>query len=114
MSTMAMNVAEQTKDFALLRLVGMVRKQVLSSVLIQGLLLGLIGSVFGLIGGTTTAWIIHACSEAILGYTPQFEYSVRLPLISIAGTMLVVVLASLVPAYQATRVDPKQSLQYED
>lgn len=114
MSTMAMNVAEQTKDFALLRLVGMVRSQVLSSVLIQGLLLGLIGSVFGLIGGTTTAWIIHACSEAILGYTPQFEYSIRLPLISIAGTMLVVVMASLIPAYQATRVDPKQSLQYED
>ncbi|MCU0710511.1 MAG: FtsX-like permease family protein [Pirellula sp.] len=114
MSTMAMNVAEQTKDFALLRLVGMVRGQVLRSVLIQGLLLGLIGSIFGWIGGTTTAWIIHACSEAILGYTPQFDYSIRLPLISIAGTMIVVVLASLIPAYQATRVDPKQSLQYED
>ncbi len=114
MSTMAMNVAEQRKDFALLRLVGMVRSQVLGCILVQGTLIGLIGSVFGWLGGSTTAWIIQSCSEAILGYTPQADYSWALVAVSIAGTMLVVILASLIPAYQATKVDPKQSLQYED
>jgi putative ABC transport system permease protein len=113
-STMAMNVAEQSKEFSLLRLVGMTRGQVLATVMIQGISLGIIGSVFGWLGGITTAWIIQSCSEAILGYTPRSESSWQLPLLSIAGTMFAVVLASLVPAYHATKVDPKKSLEYEE
>jgi len=112
-STMAMNVTEQTKDFSLLRLIGMSRRQVLVCVMTQGLLLGIIGSVFGWLGGVTTALIIHACSEAILGYTPRFESTCRLPILSIAGAIFVVIIASVIPAYRAAKVDPKKSLQYE-
>ncbi|MBM3963846.1 MAG: FtsX-like permease family protein [Planctomycetes bacterium] len=112
-STMAMNVTEQTKDFSLLRLIGMSQRQVLICVMAQGLLLGIIGSVFGWIGGVTTAWIIHACSEVILGYTPRFESAWHLPGLSIAGAIFVVIIASLIPAFRAAQVDPKKSLQYE-
>ena len=112
-TTLAMNVIEQTRDFALLRLVGMSRRQVVLTVMFQAWILGLIGIVFGVIAALSTSMIIYFCSDALLGYTPVFKSNGLLVVVSVIGTVLVVSVAAWLPAYRATTIDPKEELLFD-
>jgi putative ABC transport system permease protein len=109
-TTLAMNVVEQGRDFALLRLVGMTRRQIVGCVMIQAWLLALLGMVFGLIAGGTTVLVIHFCSHALLGYTPLLSIQLWLMVPCLVGTGLIVTLAGWGPARRASLIDPKQEL----
>ena len=112
-TTLAMNTIEQARDFSLLRIVGTSRGQIMLTVLIQAWLLGSIGIIFGLFGGVTTVLIIFGCSEALLGYTPQFQWDPVLMIGSAFATLLIVTLAALIPAWKASRINPIEHLTYE-
>ena len=112
-TTLAMNMLEQARDFSLLRIVGASRGQLMLTVLVQAWLLGIIGVVFGMFGGVTTVLIIYACSEALLGYTPEFEWNFLLMASSALGTMAIVTIAALIPAWNASRINPVEHLTYE-
>ncbi|MCF7961842.1 MAG: FtsX-like permease family protein [Pirellula sp.] len=112
-TTLAMNTIEQARDFSLLRIVGASRGQIMLSVLVQAWLLGSIGIVFGMAGGVTTVLIIVGCSEALLGYTPEFAWNPFLMWISVIATMLIVTIAALFPAWTASQINPIEHLTYE-
>ena len=112
-TTLAMNMLEQARDFSLLRIVGASRGQLMLTVLVQAWLLGIIGVVFGMFGGITTVLIIYGCSEALLGYTPEFEWNFMLMASSALGTMAIVTIAALLPAWNASRINPVEHLTYE-
>lgn len=112
-TTLAMNMIEQARDFSLVRIVGASRGQLMMTVLAQAWLLCAIGIVFGLIGGVTTVLIILGCSEALLGYTPEFQWSPSLMILSSLGTFIIVTLAALIPAWNAARINPIEHLTYE-
>jgi putative ABC transport system permease protein len=112
-TTLAMNMLEQARDFSLLRIVGASRGQLMLTVLVQAWLLGLIGVVFGMFGGVTTVLVIYACSEALLGYTPEFEWNFLLMAASALGTLAIVTIAAWVPAWNASKINPIEHLTYE-
>lgn len=112
-TTLAMNMIEQARDFSLLRIVGASRRQLMSSVLVQAWLLGAIGVSFGMIGGVTTVLIIYSCSEALLGYTPEFEWNPPLMIGCAVGTLVIVTIAAIVPAWNASKINPIRHLTYE-
>jgi putative ABC transport system permease protein len=112
-TTLAMNMLEQARDFSLLRIVGASRGQLMLTVLVQAWLLGIIGVVFGMFGGVTTVLIIYGCSEALLGYTPEFEWNFLLMASSAVGTLAIVTIAALLPAWNASRINPVEHLTYE-
>lgn len=112
-TTLAMNMLEQARDFSLLRIVGASRGQLMLTVLVQAWLLGLIGVVFGMFGGVTTVLVIYACSEALLGYTPEFEWNFLLMAASAVGTLAIVTIAAWVPAWNASKINPIEHLTYE-
>ncbi len=112
-TTLAMNMLEQARDFSLLRIVGASRGQLMLTVLVQAWLLGLIGVVFGLLGGITTVLVIYACSEALLGYTPEFEWNFLLMTASALGTLAIVTVAAWLPAWNASKINPVEHLTYE-
>ena len=112
-TTLAMNTIEQARDFSLLRIVGTSRGQIMLTVLVQAWLLGSIGIIFGMFGGVTTVLIIFGCSEALLGYTPQFQWDPVLMIGSAFATLLIVTLAALIPAWKASRINPIEHLTYE-
>lgn len=112
-TTLAMNMIEQARDFSLLRIVGASRRQLMSAVLVQAWLLGAIGISFGMIGGVTTVVIIYSCSEALLGYTPEFEWNPPLMIGCAFGTLVIVTIAALIPAWNASKINPIRHLTYE-
>ncbi len=112
-TTLAMNMLEQARDFSLLRIVGASRNQLMLTVLVQAWLLGVIGVVFGMFGGVTTVLVIYACSEALLGYTPEFEWNFLLMAASALGTLAIVTVAAWIPAWNASKINPIEHLTYE-
>ena len=112
-TTLAMNMLEQARDFSLLRIVGASRGQLMMTVLVQAWLLGVIGVVFGMLEGITTVLIIYGCSEALLGYTPEFEWNYMLMAGSALGTLAIVTVAAWLPAWNASKINPIEHLTYE-
>ncbi|NLF67643.1 MAG: FtsX-like permease family protein [Candidatus Anammoximicrobium sp.] len=112
-NTLTMNVLEQTRELALLRVVAMTRRQVAKTVLAQALVMGLIGVVVGTIAGAATAWVISLTMLPLLGYQIGFD----LPLDLVGGCFLlalaIVLLAAWLPARRATRLDLLEALKYE-
>ena len=83
------------------------------TVLVQAWLLGIIGVAFGMLGGVTTVLVIYGCSEALLGYTPEFQWDFFLMASSALGTMAIVTIAAWIPACNASKINPIEHLTYE-
>jgi putative ABC transport system permease protein len=111
-NTLAMTVVERIRELALLRAAGATRGQVVRVVAAQAVLLGLGGSVAGLLLGALlalvlTAWL-HAAGNAGL------ERPELTPAIMAAGLlagMLVTLVAALEPARRAGSVSPVTALR---
>jgi putative ABC transport system permease protein len=103
-NTLSITVAQRTREFATLRTLGASRKQVMRSVVIEGLVIGLLASVVGLFAGVGLAKLL----TAIGGDLPEagLVFAVRTVLISLALGTLITLLASVTPALRATRVPP--------
>ena len=54
-NTFAVTVAQRSREFALLRTLGASRRQVLSSVVVETLVIGFVASVLGILGGLLLA-----------------------------------------------------------
>jgi putative ABC transport system permease protein len=103
-NTLSITVAQRTREFATLRTLGASRKQVMRSVVIEGVMIGLLASVLGLFAGLGLAKLL----SAIGGDLPEagLVFSLRTVLVSLALGTVITVLASLTPALRATRVPP--------
>lgn len=112
-NTLAMNVLEQTRELALLRVVAMRRAQVRKTVLSQAALMGTIGLATGSIGGLVGAMITNLTSIPLLGYAVPFRWHPVLIWGSIGVAVAIVLSAALVPAERAARLNLLIALQYE-
>ena len=112
-NTLGMNVLEQTRELALLRVVAMTRGQVRKLVLSQAGILGLVGVLLGMASGVVTAYLITLSMLPLIGYHIPFVLHPLLFAGCFLGAMLLVLLASLLPAERAARLDLLLALQYE-
>ncbi len=107
-NSLSITIAQRTREFATLRTLGATRRQVLRAILFESLAVGIIASVIGLLVGLGLAKGLFALFNAV-GFTlPNSGIVVRARTIevSIVVGVLVTVLASLRPAFRATRVEP--------
>ena len=107
-NTLAITVAQRMRELATLRTLGASRRQVLGSVVLESLAVGLIGSIIGLFLGLGIAVGLMALLKAIGIELPSsgLVFSSRTILVSIGVGTLIALLASLRPAVRATRVEP--------
>ncbi len=112
-NTFSILIAQRTRELALLRAIGASRRQVLTSVLLEAAVIGLFAAVLGLLGGIALAIGVTALLSAIGADLPSAGLVVSSTTISIAFAvgLGVTVLASLLPAVQATRVPPLAALR---
>ncbi|MFL4472783.1 ABC transporter permease [Paeniglutamicibacter sp. MACA_103] len=116
MNTFAVLIAQRTRELALMRTLGAVRKQIRSSVLIEALVVGLLASVLGVLMATgimaalikILASTVSELSFATLAVTSQ---AIMLPII--AGTAITLV-AAWMPARKAMSVAPLAALRPAD
>ncbi len=107
-NSLSITIAQRTREFATLRTIGASRRQILRSVLVESLVVGVLASVTGLFLGLALAKGLFALFEA-LGFTlpnSGLLLETRTIIVSLLVGILVTILASLRPAMRATRVPP--------
>ncbi len=111
-SVLVVSVVQKSKEIGILRATGTTRGQILGVFLLQGAILGLLGSLFGSLMGWLflVAWRGFAVNE---DGVPFFVLSAgpSLYLYVAAGATLVGTLSALFPAQRAARLDPAVAIR---
>ena len=107
-NTLSITVAQRTREFATLRTLGASRKQVMRSVKLEGLVIGLVASVIGLGAGFVISKGMIALFSALGVDLPDAPtvFQGRTVIVSLLLGTGITLLASILPARRATRVPP--------
>jgi lipoprotein-releasing system permease protein len=126
-STLVMAVNDKEADIAILRTCGATPRMIMAIFMVQGGVVGLLGTLLGVIGGIILAWnvteIVHgiealfhvhflSSSVYFVDYLPSRMEWLDVIKISFVSLMLSL-LATLYPAWRAAQLDPVESLRYE-
>ncbi len=118
-SSLVMLVMEKTRDIAILRTMGVSSKSIMSIFVFQGLFVGLIGTLLGLISGS---FLCHLLARyKFIKLPPDVYYITTLPVrmewpdvVTIAvAAVIISFLATIYPSWQASRLNPVEALRYE-
>lgn len=125
-STLVMLVQDKQADIAILRTQGASPGSILSIFVVQGTLIGVVGTIAGLIGGVLLASNIDVVVPFIERFTgpvlnPEVYYIDKMPSdlrqsdVVKVGIMAfgLSLLATIYPAWRASRTDPASALAYE-
>ncbi|MGV6827559.1 MAG: lipoprotein-releasing ABC transporter permease subunit [bacterium] len=126
-ATLVMMVIDKQSDVAILKTLGAVPRQIMAIFVVQGSLIGTVGTVIGVLGGVTLALNVEAVVgwvEAAFGIQfidPDIYYISKLPsdlqwqdvLLVGGGSLLISLLMTLYPAWRAYRTQPAEALRYE-
>lgn len=126
-STLVMVVTDKQADIAILRTLGATPNTVMAIFIVQGTLIGVIGTLLGLLGGVSLALNVETLVPAIeqaLGtkiLSPEVYYISDLPsdlqwldVVKITLlSFLLSLLATLYPAWRAAQTQPAEALRYE-
>jgi lipoprotein-releasing system permease protein len=126
-STLVMAVTDKQADIAILRTLGASPASIMKIFMVQGALIGMIGSLLGVTGGillalnigTVVPFIEHLIGTHIL--SKDVYYISELPsdlqrndvLVVACFSFLISLLATLYPSWRASRVQPAEALRYE-
>ena len=116
--TLLLMVTEKGKEIAILKAIGASDGAILRTFMIEGMIIGGIGTVFGVVTGLATC---TGLSWFGLRLDPEVYYIDRLPIsvngwdfLTVAGAALTIcTLSTLYPAYAASRLRPVDGLRYE-
>ncbi len=102
-NTLSMGTLERVRELGMLRAVGMTRRQVWRSVLVEAGILGAIGGLVGSAAGVGIGWLLVVST----GGTPA---SVRLPWPTIALALVMGVALAMLAASQPARIAGRRSI----
>ena len=118
-TSLVMLVMEKTRDIAILMSMGATRRTIRRIFMLQGTIIGFIGTMLGYAMGLSLGWALKRYQFIKL---PENVYTLdHLPIIITwsdvliigASAMLLCFLATLYPARQASRLEPAEALRYE-
>ena len=107
-NSLGITIAQRTREFATIRTIGASRRQVLGSIVLESLVVGILASVAGLFLGLGLAQLLFSLFGA-LGFTlpnSGLVFQTRTAVVALLVGTVVTLLASLRPAVRATRVPP--------
>jgi putative ABC transport system permease protein len=112
-NTFSITVAQRMREFGLLRTLGASRAQIMRSVVEEGLLLGIAGSVVGLFAGLGLAPALDGLFKAFGADLPDngTVLETRTVIVSLGVGIVITVLAGFFPAMRATRVPPMAAMR---
>ena len=110
-NTMAMSVAERTREIGVKRAIGATRRRIIRELMLEA---GVIGAIGGLLGVALGALVVVLVNEAGRSSgTVLFELTTSTALFAFAFSTILGVIAGIVPAWSAARLDPVAALRYE-
>ncbi|HEV3229169.1 MAG TPA: FtsX-like permease family protein [Solirubrobacteraceae bacterium] len=107
-NTLSITIAQRTRELATLRALGATRRQVLRSVMIEALVIGLLAAIAGLFLGLALAKGLNSLLVSVGIDLPQAStvFATRTVIVSLLVGVLITLAAALRPAVRSTRVPP--------
>ena len=126
-STLVMAVTDKQADIAILRTLGASPRSVMKIFIVQGVIIGLIGTLLGSVGGVVLAlnldvvvpFIEHLFGVQFLAkdvyYISELPSDLRYHEVMLVSgiSFLISLLATLYPSYRASKTQPAEALRYE-
>jgi len=126
-STLVMAVTDKRADIAILRTLGATPLSIIKIFVVQGSLIGVIGTALGVVGGIAIALNIDVVVPAVerlfsvqflakdVYYISELPSDLQLRDVATVALMslLLSLLATLYPSWRASRVNPAEALRYE-
>lgn len=110
-NTLVIGVIERTREIGTLRAIGATRKQVRTVLVAEALILAGIGTAFGLLTGL---YLGYMAVQAIFEVLPlDYTFPIAGTVLAVAAGILFGVIAALIPASQAARLQIVESLRWE-
>jgi putative ABC transport system permease protein len=112
--TMGMNVLERTREIGVMRSIGAVDSQIVKSVIFEGMFIGIISWLFGAVLSFPITWLLSKIiSLAIFHSTISLVLNWQGFVIWLGLVIILAVLASVLPARNASRLTIREVLAYE-
>jgi lipoprotein-releasing system permease protein len=118
-ASLVLLVMEKSRDIAILKTMGSQAKSIRRIFMLQGLIIGLVGTTAGAVGGVI---LINVVDRYQLIKVPIDVYQIsHMPftlllsdfLIVIAAAVAICFVATIYPSRQAAKLDPAQALRYQ-
>lgn len=117
--TLIMTVLEKTKDVGVLKAVGASGRDIMAVFAIQGTMIGFVGTSIGAALGLALCWCLK--TYKFINLPQDIYYIDKLPvkfaasdiLTIIGASMVISMIATIYPAYKASKLDPVEALRYE-
>jgi putative ABC transport system permease protein len=110
-NTLGLSIYERIRELGLLRAVGMSRRQVKRMVRVEAVIIAVIGALLGLVVGLLLAWALQQAMES-LG-VKEFAIPLGRLVVYVVIAALLGVLASILPARRAAKLDVLDAISYE-
>ena len=110
-NTMAMSVAERTREIGIKRAIGGSRGRIIRELVAEASLIGVIGGVIGLALGGAVVVLANEAGRA--SGNVLFDLTPGTAVFAVGFSTVLGMLAGVIPAWSAARLDPVSALRYE-
>ncbi|MBT4351417.1 ABC transporter permease [archaeon] len=112
-NTMFTSVLEKTKEIGIMKAIGAKNKDIMTIFLFNAGLIGLVGGVIGVIFGIILSSLMPIMMSGMGRLGSETVVSINSIILSLSVSIIIGMIAGVIPAYQGSKLKPVDALRYE-